>query len=162
MPKFRPGKRVPSQDPSKERLFAQRHAELTDIAKRLEPHMGANAYDRATAWIVAGDEGSSAVAIWATMTGFSDVYPRSHQTPRDAGDLGRCIRLLAYIPEWRPRIAEMASCGPEWAAISGRWQELEDCYLAECGLFFEKNTNGDKTHELLSEVARAAEPIPTP
>lgn len=78
--------------------------------------------DRANAWIVGGDTGLSSKTLWAVMMGQKPPRP-SH--PLDNGDLGRCTRLLNAVPEWRPRIKEMAGVSPYWAALVPRWDELE-------------------------------------
>ena len=39
--------------------------------------------------------------------GYGASYP-----PSDANDRGRCIRLLKQIPEWIPRLSELARANP--------------------------------------------------
>ena len=48
-------------------------------------------------------------------------------TPRDADDLSRCLRLLQVVPEFRPRLVEVAAAHPDsaWPKIVVRWDELE-------------------------------------
>ena len=50
--------------------------------------------------------------------------------PHDADDFGRCIGLLDAEPEIRGKLGVMADCGPQWAAIVQRWDELERLYRA--------------------------------
>lgn len=84
---------------------------------------------RALRWAAGDDTGMSSKAIMAVMTGNKpkdwDCYPR------DSSDFGRCYRLLALIPEWRPRIKKMATVGKEWAALVDRWDDIEALYKAE-------------------------------
>jgi hypothetical protein len=62
---------------------------------------------RALTWASGDDTGVSSKAILKVMTGqtISDDYCHPH----DSQDLGRCVRLLDIIPEWRPRIARKAT-----------------------------------------------------
>lgn len=84
---------------------------------------------RAMRWAVGRDTGASSQAIMQTMT---DGPPRDgYCYPHDSDDFGRCYRLLAIIPEWRPRIGEMANVGREWAALAERWDDLEALYQAQ-------------------------------
>jgi hypothetical protein len=99
---------------------------------------------RAMAWLC-GDTGSSSKAILTHMMG----NVSSGEYPLDAGDLGRCLRLLRIIPEWKPRIGEMATYGGAWIEIAERWAELEQSMLEEVGLDWEKGRRATKTHELL-------------
>lgn len=60
--------------------------------------------ERALFWAMSGDTGISSEAICTHMMS----YPtRRSSPPSDAGDRGRCIRLLELIPEWIPRLQEM-------------------------------------------------------
>lgn len=42
--------------------------------------------------------------------------------PHDPDDLNRCLLLLNLIPEWAPRIREMAQHSQEWAALVSSWE----------------------------------------
>lgn len=61
-----------------------------------------------TDWATSDDTGSSSMAMCRFMLGLppKDGY---YSHPYDAGDRGRCIRLLNLIPEWWDRIDEMAA-----------------------------------------------------
>lgn len=78
-------------------------------------------------WIVGWDTGMSSVTLWAYMVG---VEPAWVCHPLDADDLGRCIRLLQAVPEWRKRLHYAAALSPEWAALVAIWDELERLYMA--------------------------------
>ena len=85
---------------------------------------------RAMEWIVGMDTGVSSQAIWARMQGVrGEWWPGNH--PHDPDDLGRCLRLLALIPEWRARLSEMAAESPSWAALVEYWDELENVWRTE-------------------------------
>ncbi len=79
---------------------------------------------RALQWSVGDDTGSSSKAIVAYMTG-SKPRDAAHSYPSDAGDLGRCLRLLDLIPEWKPRMVQMGELSPQWAALVDHWEELD-------------------------------------
>lgn len=86
-------------------------------------------------WIASRDTGLSSEAIWAHMAGSrmleSNGYGYSY--PLDPSDLGRCLRLLAKVPEWALRIPEMAARGPEWGALVEHWDELAKLLAEEIG-----------------------------
>ena len=90
--------------------------------------------DKALAWGVGGDTGISSLAIWAHMMG-QPVNPEwggpTNSAPCDPDDFGRCYRLLALIPAWRSRIAEMTAYGSQWSALAGAWDELQSLYELE-------------------------------
>lgn len=67
---------------------------------------GKTIYYRALFWALSDDTGISSEAIACHMLD----YPmnRLNLPPSDAGDRGRCIRLLELIPEWIPRLPELA------------------------------------------------------
>lgn len=73
-------------------------------------------------WLAGDDTGSSSKAIWCHMTG---INLRETSTPADDSDFGRCFRLLALFPEWRPRIAEMRVVSGPWARLAvAEWDTL--------------------------------------
>lgn len=83
---------------------------------------------RAATWLTSGDTGLSSIVLCAAMLG-GDLHRDDH--PHDPADLGRCIRLLDRIPEWKPRIGEMAAVSMQWAALVSVWDELEALYRKE-------------------------------
>lgn len=103
--------------------------------------------ERISGWIINGRVGASSTAIWARMTGTQQADGYAH--PLDCDDLNRCILLLDLIPEWRPRMSEMAACSPEWAALAEVWDGLTDTFLAEAGLDWSKSKTAPGTHEIL-------------
>jgi len=83
---------------------------------------------RAAQWIVGNDTGMSSKALWGVMMG---VSPDPHSHPSDGADLGRCVRLLDLVPEWKPRLPEMAALSPYWAALVPEWDRLADILKKE-------------------------------
>lgn len=58
-------------------------------------------------WATGDDTGISSRALCRFMLGFRDGN-YGFLAPCDAGDRGRCIRLLLRVPEWIERIDEIA------------------------------------------------------
>lgn len=61
---------------------------------------------RALQWALGDDTGTSSTTLACYMLGLP--APRYSSAPSDAADRGRCIRLLKLIPEWLPRLDELA------------------------------------------------------
>lgn len=108
---------------------------------------------RAQNWIVNGRVGSSSRTIWAHMMGATESR-KSY--PHDPDDLNRCLLLLDLIPEWAPRMAEMAQHGPQWKGLAERWDEITDCFIAEAGLDWCKASGAPKTYRLMRDILEAA------
>ena len=93
---------------------------------------------RAMAWLVGGDTGMSSEAIFATMMAGEPV-PEGTSYPADGSDLGRCIRLLAAIPEWRPRFfREMPAVSRVWRALVSEWPVLEGMHRRRDPLLYDR------------------------
>jgi hypothetical protein len=80
------------------------------------------------AWRRSGDTGESSMTVWSALMG---VTVERASFPYDAGDFGRCYRLLHSIPGWRQRVPEVALAYPSWAPLVEAWDELERLYLEE-------------------------------
>lgn len=78
---------------------------------------------RAAKWAATKGTGASSLALLAVMVG--EKPDSSFSYPHDGSDLGRCIRLLEAVPEYRERLGEMAKVGKEWAGLVKHWEELE-------------------------------------
>jgi len=76
---------------------------------------------RLNAWFLSGDTGASSICIAQHLTGAGC----SGDYPMDAEDVGRCIRLLKFVPEFRSRLPEMAKVNRYWAVLIPRWREIE-------------------------------------
>lgn len=59
------------------------------------------------------------------------VKPDYASPPSDPSDFGRCYRLLKLIPEWRPRLSEVAARYRQWTALIEHWDELTAMYEDE-------------------------------
>ncbi len=76
-------------------------------------------------WIVSHDTGTSSKTIWAVMM---RVKPDWADVPLDVDDFGRCVRLLTVVPEFRPRLQEVADKYHRWQPLIDNWAELERLY----------------------------------
>lgn len=72
---------------------------------------------RAIKWSLGSNTGTSSKTICAHMLGFQPLHPSA---PWDASDRGRCIRLLKLIPEWLPRLSELADKYPSREVVEWR------------------------------------------
>lgn len=105
-------------------------------------------------WLLSDDTGTSSKTICAVMIG-ARIEVRhwyEHDIPHDAGDFGRCYRLLLLFPEWRQRLPEVAQRFPKWGPMVQAWQELTALYERICepdGTYtqasYERNKHAAKT-----------------
>ena len=65
------------------------------------------------------------------MMGFPPLIGWEQSPPADPDDFGRCYRLLALIPEWRPRLGEVSALFRKWKPLVDHWAELEALYQEE-------------------------------
>lgn len=109
-------------------------------------------------WLLNSDDtGLSSKAIARHMLGLPEGGYGAWAYPCDPGDLGRCLRLLVNIPEWKPRIHEMASHGPIWAALVARWDDLAASMEAEVGIDWTKGKSAPRTYELMRKIREGKE-----
>jgi hypothetical protein len=110
----------------------------------------ASVFGRAHAWIVGNDTGESSKTLWAVMMG---QKPDRSSYPHDAYDLGRCLRLLRAIPEWKERLWEMSAVSDYWAALVPAWPQLEALFIEECGPELKSDmAKTPKTYAAMQEI----------
>jgi hypothetical protein len=91
------------------------------------------------AWIDSDETGLSSRYLACVLTrdtawDRTAGYPRAElHHPHDAGDFGRCAKMIDAQPELRANLARLAepAHGPVWNAIGARWADLEALYRAE-------------------------------
>lgn len=110
-------------------------------------------------WIAGDDQGMSSRTLMGHMLG-ARLPKGSINHPYDPSDLGRCLRLLALIPTWKPRMPEMAALSPEWAALVGAWERLEATMDAEVGIDWSKGRKAPHTYTLMKQILAAARGAP--
>lgn len=110
-------------------------------------------------WLASGDTGTSskAIMLWLSAREKRSVWGAS--TPSDPADLGRCLRLLERIPEWKARMPEMAAAGGYWPTFARRWDEMADSMIEECGgkvPGHREHFSCPRTYELMKQVRHEA------
>jgi len=98
-------------------------------------------------WFVSGDTGLSSEAIAAHMSGLGNGKRMDY--PSDPSDLGRCLRLLEKIPEWKERISEMAQYSPGWAGLIKNWAEISKSMADEVGIDWSKAKSAPITYDMM-------------
>lgn len=103
---------------------------MVDLATTSQPCLDCVG-GRASAWLAGNDTGSSSKTIHCVLSGVPSTsdFP-SWSAPWDADDFGRCARLIDLIPEWEPRIREVAAACGAWRPLAARWPELKALYDA--------------------------------
>lgn len=56
------------------------------------------------------------------------------------------------VPEWKPRIAEMASVSQYWKELAEHWQELETLLREETGLKQDRRGKATKTYDKMKAI----------
>lgn len=93
--------------------------------------------EREYAWLIGRDTGLSSLTIFSVLSVEHGKYAMATRgwfrftVPHDPADLGRCLRLLDAVPEWRDRLGEVAAVYPEWAPLVRDWTEIERLYVEE-------------------------------
>lgn len=87
-----------------------------------KPHQTATPGMGLDAWLKCDETGVSSIHLAGVL---SRQFSRLPGHPHDADDFGRCLGLLMACPELREHLGRMASEGPEWTALVGRWDELD-------------------------------------
>jgi hypothetical protein len=105
------------------------HCKPGTVTYSLPVPSGGTIEQRAQRWIENGHRGMSSETIYGHMTGRSIC--RHPSPPWDPSDFGRCRELLDLIPEWRARIAEMATVHG-WERLALAWDELDAFWNEEC------------------------------
>lgn len=103
-------------------------------------------------WLASGDTGlsSEAIMLWLSARVKDETWG-SH-TPSDPSDLGRCLRLLERIPEWKERMPEMAEAGGLWPGYVARWDEMAALMEEEVGIDCSKGKSAPRTYALMKQV----------
>lgn len=98
-------------------------SEAEDIAIRATGSIAA----RAANWCNQAETGQSSMTIYRF---FITGAIHHGAIPSDLSDLRRCVRLLEHIPEWKPRMTEMARV-PGWERLGPSFNELAKLYRSE-------------------------------
>ncbi len=86
------------------------------------------ALNRAEIWLWGRDRGVSSETIHSVLSGQPCHSGFGFGAPYDADDFGRCARLLELVPEWIPRLGEVADACPPFRRLVRCWPELTRLY----------------------------------
>jgi hypothetical protein len=131
------------------------HAERAPIAESEARANHPNLSPDSAAWLASGERGISSDTMFQHLTGvraLRDGWHASH--PHDPDDLGRCRKLLEQVPDLQPRLADMASCSPEWARLVARWTELCTLMDEEAPRWREGVGDAPKTYALMQQLIK--------
>lgn len=105
---------------------------------------------RALKWALSDDTGGSSIALCGVM---SAVEAKYYDYPSDPSDLGRCLRLLELIPEWKPRIVgAMSLINPGWSGLVAEWDEISKMMSDEVGIDWSKGKSAPKTYDAMKKA----------
>ena len=106
-----------------------------EIAEEIAPLSAEKRYMEGTDW------GVSSMTIFSVLAdteanrneGFRKLGSFGPGTPSDAGDFGRCHRLLELFPDWTERLPEVAKAyrDTHWKNLVPAWAELTKLYLED-------------------------------
>ncbi len=107
-------------------IISAANAICAEYARQLVPAIAAQGLQ---AWMESDDTGGSSLYMASILSGkeFSALY----YYPHGPDDLGRCIRLVAAVPEFKARISIMRDKGPEWAAVVDNWDSWVSRYNSQ-------------------------------
>jgi hypothetical protein len=100
---------------------------------------------RVISWLLSDDTGASSTSICAHMLG----EPSEGYAPSDCSDLGRCLRLLDLVPDWAPRLHEMAAYGPDWKGLLEQWDQIVHLYHNEGGVPYSERPRSPETYRAM-------------
>lgn len=86
-------------------------------------------------WLFSTDTGSSSRFMACVLSGWSIPLP-SNDYPRDPSDLGRCIRLIESVPEFKGCIHKMNAHGSEWQQVVLHWEQWSELYKTDQNKLF--------------------------
>lgn len=106
--------------------FIEEYCYINDLIAQADK---AERLQKAVIWLVGGDTGISSKTMCAALFG---ATPKDSDMPHDAGDFGRCLRFIRFMPDGTKDIVfKKLSDKPEWVEIGKRWDELVDLYDQE-------------------------------
>ena len=77
--------------------------------------------------------------------------------PHDAGDFGRCYRLVESVPEARAGVDALAAVCPRWKRLAARWDEISATYKEEMAAGVKNEWGGTscpRTYELVRSLTQ--------
>lgn len=100
-------------------------------------------------WIMSANTSPSSYALCAVVCGKT---PTDRRHPQDAVDFGKCMHFLREVPQAKAYLFLAANISQEWARLVSRWTELEQLFIDEIGIAYDKGVNAVRTTALLQAV----------
>ncbi len=107
------------------------------------------ANERITEWLASGDTGISSESLAFEFLGTDRKGHFGVGYPHDPADLGRCLRLIARVPEVRPCVDSLAQKHDGWAKAAKGWDHIAASMEEEVGIDWSKGDRAPKTYELM-------------
>lgn len=79
-------------------------------------------------WLLSRDTGLSSIFMASVALGADASEIINPNYPHDAGDFGRCYRLVEQVPEIAQDFQRIADSSKEWGVIISRWPDLASQY----------------------------------
>lgn len=111
--------------------------------------------DKILDWLISSDDkGVSSEAMAAALLDKEPIRKWFTNHPGDPSDFNRCLKLLRHAPEAREHLDKVAALSDVWAKIVENWDKLEQCFLDEVGIDWEKGRtlSATKTYEMMKEL----------
>lgn len=105
---------------------------------------------QAARWLISGERGSSSETIFSTLTGYQGIK-NFNSYPHDPDDMRRCRLLLEQVPEFAPRILEMAAVNLQWSRLVNRWDEICATMDEEFPYWRTNRGSAKKTYAIMRE-----------
>ena len=114
--------------------FTEKHKDCKKTWEPPQPDLALPQELRELWWVSGeGEQGTSSLVIFLHLSdprhrhkafecGLDAKLTKQH--PHDPDDLRRCYLLLEAIPEWKPRLQELKSLSPVWAALIDKWEDF--------------------------------------
>ena len=86
-------------------------------------------------WLFSGDTGLSSRFMACVLSEWDIPLPNCDY-PHDPGDLGRCIRLIECVPEFKDCIHKMNAHGSKWQQVVLYWEQWSELYKTDQNKLF--------------------------
>lgn len=101
-------------------------------------------------WLNGTDAGQSSKSLAYEA---ADLPGDRSNYPHDPSDLGRCLRLIARVPEVRSAVDALADKSPYWKALAPEWDRLKALYISEMN----DPKGGRKTYDAMRALLEPVE-----
>ncbi|MBN8901376.1 MAG: hypothetical protein J0H57_10120 [Rhodospirillales bacterium] len=100
-------------------------------------------------WLAAGDTGISSECLAYEFLGAEKKGAFGIRPPADPSDLGRCLRLIARVPEVRKCVDNLGLKHEGWAKAAAVWDDIASLMEDEVGIDWSKGLSAPKTFKLM-------------